>query len=233
MIQIDAISKDFEAGETTLRVLDRVSTTLRPGELTMLVGPSGCGKTTLLSILSGILTPTEGQVLVNGTNLTALRGRANAEFRRRHIGFVFQQFNLLPSLTAAENAAIPLVAAGVSLAEGVERARAVLAQVDLAAHADKLPRQLSGGQQQRVAFARALVHGPKLIVCDEPTSALDAQSGHQVMDILRANAVRPDTTVVVVTHDSRIFTFADRILSMSDGRLVNDTRGGSHVPQTA
>jgi putative ABC transport system ATP-binding protein len=146
---------------------------------------------------------------------------------------MFQQFNLLSALTAAENAAIPLVAAGVPLAEGVERARAVLAQVGLAAHADKLPRQLSGGQQQRVAFARALVHTPKLIVCDEPTSALDAQSGHQVMDILRANAVKPDTTVVVVTHDSRIFTFADRILSMSDGRLVNDTRGGSHVPQTA
>jgi putative ABC transport system ATP-binding protein len=142
-------------------------------------------------------------------------------FRRRNIGFIFQQYNLLPALTAAENAAVALIADGMAPAPARDKAAAILAQLGMAAHVDKLPRQLSGGQQQRVAIARALVHGPRLIVCDEPTAALDAATGHTVMDLLRAAAADARRCVLVVTHDNRIFNFADRIVEMEDGRIRN------------
>jgi putative ABC transport system ATP-binding protein len=142
--------------------------------------------------------------------------------RRRRIGFIFQQYNLLPSLTVAENAAIPLVTAGMKLSEASRRAQPVLERLGMAAHLDKLPRQLSGGQQQRVAIARALVHEPALVVCDEPTAALDAKTGHTVMELLRAVAAAPGRAVLVVTHDSRIHEFADRIVEMEDGRVLGE-----------
>jgi putative ABC transport system ATP-binding protein len=142
--------------------------------------------------------------------------------RRRRIGFIFQQYNLMPALTAAENAAIPLLADGVPDAEAEASATAVLAGIGMAEHCAKLPRQLSGGQQQRVAIARALIHNPDLLVCDEPTAALDARTGLAVMNILRERAKSPERAVLIVTHDSRIFHFADRIIEMSDGRIVKD-----------
>ena len=217
-----AVVKDFPNGDTSTRVLHGVDVSVETGRLTMLVGPSGCGKTTLLSILTGILSPTEGEVDVMGERITKLRGRSKALFRRRTLGFIFQQYNLLPALTAAENAAVPLVAAGVPLADASRRAERTLERIGMAAHARKLPNQLSGGQQQRVAIARALVHEPAVIVCDEPTAALDEQTGQTVMEILREIASEPRHAVLVVTHDNRIFHFADRIVRMNDGRIAGE-----------
>lgn len=229
LVQTKQIVKDFPAGDTDVRVLHDINVDIRAGELTMLVGPSGCGKTTLLSIMTGILTPTSGTVIIDGIDLTALRDREKVLFRRERLGFVFQQFNLLPALTAAENAAVPLIAAGVPFEEAITRAEGVLAEIGMGPHVEKKPSQLSGGQQQRVAFARALVHRPRVLVCDEPTSALDAATGQQVMEILRAVALQPDCAVIVVTHDNRIYHFADRMIHMADGRIERtEARGEIH-----
>jgi len=209
--------KTFGAGEDAVKVLRGVNFEVPRGEMTFLVGPSGCGKTTLLSVIAGLLNPTGGDLKVLGTPLARLKGSAAVEFRRKNLGFVFQQFNLLPALTAAENAAVPLLAAGWKRKAAVEKAETILSDLGLAARSRAMPNQLSGGQQQRVAFARALIHEPQLIVCDEPTSALDAETGHHVMELLRKVAVRPGRAVLVVTHDSRIFPFADRIAHMNDG----------------
>jgi len=216
------LNKDFSVGDETVRVLHDISAEIRMGELTMLVGPSGCGKTTLISILSGILSATSGSVEIMGTQLDALSDKQKTLFRREHIGFIFQQYNLLPALTAAENAAIALIAAGMDMPSAVARAAELLEQIGMKGQTQKLPRQLSGGQQQRIAIARALVHNPKLVVCDEPTAALDAKTGKSVMEILRKIANDPNRAVLIVTHDSRIYHFADRILEMSDGRIVGD-----------
>jgi putative ABC transport system ATP-binding protein len=216
------VVKDFDNGGNASRVLHGVDLEIESGRLTLLIGPSGCGKTTLLSILTGILTPSAGEVDVQNVRITDLRGARKARFRREHLGFIFQQYNLLPALTAAENAAIPLVADGVPLALAARRARATLARIGMADHADKRPNQLSGGQMQRVAIARALVHGPSVIVCDEPTAALDEQTGRTVMEILREIASDPANAVLVVTHDNRIYHFADRIVTMNDGRITGE-----------
>jgi putative ABC transport system ATP-binding protein len=221
------IVKDFASGDATARVLHGIDLDLRPGELTMLVGPSGCGKTTLLSIITGILTPTAGSVSIFGTDIGALRDRDRVAFRRHHLGFIFQQYNLLPALTAAENAALPLVAAGLSLTAASRDASAVLERIGMGSHLGKTPAHLSGGQQQRVAIARALVHAPRLVVCDEPTAALDAQTGLAVMDTLRDIALQQDRAVLVVTHDNRIFKYADRIVAMGDGRIESDQLNGA------
>jgi putative ABC transport system ATP-binding protein len=193
--------------------------------MTLLVGPSGCGKTTLISIFAGLLDPTEGQLQVLGQDLAHMTDRQKVAFRRKNIGFVFQQYNLLPALSAAENAAVPLLINGVARHQAVDRARDLLARVGLADRADALPAQLSGGQQQRVAIARSLIHEPRLLVCDEPTAALDAQSGKTVMELIRRVAVQPDRAVIVVTHDNRVFGFGDRIVSMSDGRIEGVDKG--------
>ncbi|HTY54569.1 MAG TPA: ABC transporter ATP-binding protein [Candidatus Binataceae bacterium] len=189
------------------------------GKLAMLSGPSGCGKTTLLCIISGVLRASSGEVTVFGEHLGAMSERDQIAFRLSAIGFVFQQSNLLPALTARENAAVPLIAVGCPRSIALEKATDVLQQLGIGAFADSLPIHLSGGQQQRVTIARALVHEPRLILCDEPTSALDAESGHTLMGLLRSIAVQPDRSVVVVTHDSRITEFADLLIAMEDGRI--------------
>jgi putative ABC transport system ATP-binding protein len=214
------LTKDFGEGEAVVHALRGVDMDVSAGQLTLLVGESGCGKTTLISIIAGLLDPTGGDVSVLGQDLRKLRGGRLVDFRGKNIGFVFQQYNLLPALTAAENAAVPLLIQGVRRPEAVKRACHILDQVGLGTRVNSLPSQLSGGQQQRVAIARALVHEPKLLVCDEPTAALDAQSGRTVMEILRKVAVQPGRAVIVVTHDSRVFGFGDRIVHMSDGRIV-------------
>jgi putative ABC transport system ATP-binding protein len=218
-VRCRGIRKSFPSGDGAIEVLHGIDFDVPAGELTMLVGPSGCGKTTLISIIAGILSPTEGAVEVCGTRLSALRDAEKAAFRRKSIGFVFQQYNLLPALTAAENAAIPLVAAGMPLSQAAKNAGEVLARIGMGAHLNKMPSQLSGGQQQRVAIARAVVHAPQIIVCDEPTAALDAQAGKTVLEILKAAALAPGRAVIVVTHDSRIYPFAGRIAAMEDGRI--------------
>jgi putative ABC transport system ATP-binding protein len=213
------LTKEFGDGDSKVLALRGVDLEVYPGQMTLLVGPSGCGKTTLISIIAGLLDPTQGEIEVLGQDLRQMRGRRLVEFRGAHIGFVFQQYNLLPALTAAENAAVPLIIAGRPRKEAVEKATAILEQVGMVEKARVQPAQLSGGQQQRVAIARALVHEPRLLVCDEPTAALDAHSGHVVMELLRRVAVQPGRAVIVVTHDARVFEFGDRIVYMSDGHI--------------
>ena len=196
----------------------------RFGELSFLAGPSGCGKTTLISVIAGLLERTAGELAVLGTRLDDLSGTARVLFRRRNVGFVFQQYNLLPALTAAENVAVPLLAAGTLRKAAVDRAKSLLSRLGLGSRTDALPRALSGGQQQRVALARALVHEPRLVVCDEPTAALDHANGEAVMGLLAGSAVHPDRGVIVVTHDTRVFHYADSIAHMDDGRIVDVVR---------
>lgn len=213
--------KEFGDGETRLRVLHEIDMDVLTSELTLLVGPSGCGKTTLISIVAGLLNPTHGEVELFGVKQSTLRGRKLVNFRANHVGFVFQQYNLLPALTAAENVAIPLLIQRWPRRKAIAQANETLASVGLADKLHAMPSQLSGGQQQRVAIARALVHGPRLLVCDEPTAALDAQSGRTVMELLRQVAVQPGRSVIVVTHDSRVLAYGDRTIEMADGRIVS------------
>jgi putative ABC transport system ATP-binding protein len=223
-----AVQKHFGAGDARVHVLRGVDFRACGGQLTFLVGPSGCGKTTLISVIAGLLDPSEGEVRLFGQEVGSLSPQDQVLFRRRHLGFVFQQYNLLPALTAAENAAVPLLAAGVKRAEAVARAKSLLAKLGLEKRCDAMPNKLSGGQQQRVALARALVHEPRLIICDEPTAALDHATGEAVMDLLASSAVHPGRAVIVVTHDSRVLHFADSIAHMDDGRVTHiEPRPGS------
>jgi putative ABC transport system ATP-binding protein len=189
------------------------------GATTFLVGPSGCGKTTLISIIAGLLTATSGSVKILGSEITKMRGGRVVRFRANNLGFIFQQFNLLPSLSAVENAAVSLVVRGSTLASAKRQAGVLLDRLGMEKNKWKYPNQLSGGQQQRVAIARALVHNPRIVISDEPTASLDAETGHEVMELLREVASGVDRAVVVVTHDNRIFPFADYIATMSDGRI--------------
>ena len=227
------IEKWFGAGEARVHALRGVDLEIRMGELAMLVGPSGCGKTTLLSVIAGLLDSNGGDLEVLGETPARMGKQERILFRRRNLGFVFQQYNLLPALTAAENVAVPLLAAGMNRNEAAGEATRLLAQLGMEERASSLPAQLSGGQQQRVALARALVHKPRLIVCDEPTAALDAKTGHTVMELLSKVAVSPDRAVIVVTHDSRVFEFADTIAHMDDGRIETVEPGAGHARQFA
>jgi putative ABC transport system ATP-binding protein len=213
------VIKTYGRGEAKVQALRGVDLEIPTGEMSLLVGPSGCGKTTLISIIAGLLEPTAGEVEVLGVRLHEIGGSQLVRFRGQNIGFVFQQYNLLPALTTAENAAVPLIVAGVPRKQAVEKAAEMLAAVGLGDKIKSRPAELSGGQQQRVAIARALVHEPRLLVCDEPTAALDAHSGQTVMELLRQVAVQPGRAVIIVTHDSRVYKFGNRIISMSDGHI--------------
>jgi putative ABC transport system ATP-binding protein len=221
--------KDYGSGNARVRALRGVDLEIAAGELTLLVGPSGCGKTTLISILAGTLDPTSGEVCVLDVPLKRLSKREKAAFRAKNVGFVFQQFNLLPALSAAENVAVPLVINGFTKAAAVSRAAEILSAVGLGDRLRSLPSQLSGGQQQRVAIARALVHHPRLIVADEPTSAIDAQTGQTIMELIRQVALQPERVTVVVTHDARVFSFGDRIVTLEDGRVAEPKHAGPVV----
>jgi putative ABC transport system ATP-binding protein len=215
------VTKTYGQGNAAVQALRGVDLDIRMAELLMLVGPSGCGKTTLISVLAGLLQRDAGDCSVLDHDFKQMPVHETTQFRGRNIGFVFQTFNLIPALTAAENVATPLLINGVKRRAAMEQADAVLKKVgfdDRMTHS--LPADLSGGQQQRVAVARAMVHDPHMIVCDEPTSALDSESGHMVMGLMRQFALGKDRVLVVVTHDSRIFEFADRIARMEDGRIT-------------
>lgn len=216
------VNKSFGDGGSRLQVLKGIDLDVHCGDITMLVGPSGCGKTTLLSIIAGTLGCDEGsgEVTVFGQDLRSMSRGGTTRFRAQHIGFIFQSFNLIPTLSCVENVSVPLLIQGRSTRHAERRAREVLEQVGLGDRMNHRPAQLSGGQQQRVAIARALVHEPRLIICDEPTAALDAKNGTLVMDLFETVARSPERAVLIVTHDNRIFPHANRIASMDDGQIV-------------
>jgi putative ABC transport system ATP-binding protein len=218
--RLRGISKSFGDGESRTKVLKGINLDVRSGDITMLVGPSGCGKTTLISIIAGTLAADEGELNVFGHDLRKLSKAKTTRFRAEHIGFIFQAFNLIPTLTCVENVSVPLLIQGVSASKAEKKAKEVLDKVGLAERFHHRPSQLSGGQQQRVAIARALVHEPRLIICDEPTAALDAKNGHVVMELFENVARGQDRAVLIVTHDNRIFHHANRIASKDDGQVV-------------
>ena len=230
-VRCKGIEKSFRAGETQIRVLRGTDFVAEAGKMNFLVGPSGCGKTTLISVFGGILSCEEGELDVLGHDLRTMRNGKLADFRLNNLGFIFQQFNLLPALNAEENASLPLVARGESNRRAERTARDLLERLGLEGQTKKMPSQLSGGQQQRVAIARALVHEPRLLICDEPTASLDAASGHTVMELLRDVALEGDRSVIVVTHDNRIFEFADRISRMADGQITRTESGNDGDPE--
>jgi putative ABC transport system ATP-binding protein len=217
------VVKVYDTGGQKVTALNKVNLEIERSKLMMLVGPSGCGKTTLISVIAGILDQDSGTCELFGENLLTMRNHEKLEFRAKNIGFVFQAFNLLPALNAAENVSVPLVINGMKRSEAERKAGNILEQVGLGERVTSLPSQLSGGQQQRVAIARALVHNPRLIVCDEPTSALDHETGHTVMKLLKDVALQEGRSLVIVTHDARIFEFADRIAEMDDGHILKVT----------
>lgn len=214
------VVKTYGKGEIAVRALKGVSLEARFGELLMIVGPSGCGKTTLLSVMCGTLRADSGTIELFGKSISSMPERELTAFRARNVGFIFQQFNLVPTLTAQENVSIPRLLNGAPYATAQQDAGAMLAQVGLGGREKSFPSQMSGGQQQRVAISRAMVHQPRLVICDEPTASLDAAAGQRAMDLLRESARHPDRCVIVVTHDSRIFHYADRIVEMDDGLVT-------------
>jgi putative ABC transport system ATP-binding protein len=213
------LGKTFGKGEGTVHALKGVNFEALCGELLMIVGPSGCGKTTLLSVICGTLEHDTGSVTVFGQDLAQLSSGKLTAFRGKNVGFVFQQFNLIPTWNAVENVSVPLLLNGSSTAEAESASAELLRDVGIGDKLRALPTELSGGQQQRVAIARALVHQPRLLICDEPTAALDAASGRKVLELIKTRVCSPERCVIVVTHDSRIFPFADRIAEMEDGQM--------------
>ncbi len=218
-ITADHLCRTFGEGEARTIAVNDVSLNVEMGEILYIVGPSGSGKTTLLSMVSGILRPTSGRVLVKGVDIWGLSASEDARFRLANIGFVFQDYHLFPHLTTAENVAIPLVLRGVDWDEALQTARGYLDIVGLGNRHDLAPVKLSGGEQQRVAIARAIVTQPDILILDEPTASLDGDTGRNVVSFVKSHLLSPSRAIVIVTHDARIYEFASAILHMEDGKL--------------
>jgi putative ABC transport system ATP-binding protein len=221
VLQANEIRKSFKEGREVVNVLNGVSLSLEPGEVTALEGPSGSGKTTLLSIVGCILTPSSGELLIDGERVDPKRSDQLPSIRRRSIGFVFQQFNLFPALTALENVEYALNIKGTRGPEARSQAQTALDKVGLSDRCSFLPQDLSGGQKQRVAIARALAGNPKVLLADEPTANLDSQMGMQILDLFRALAKQENRALLIVTHDPKVRTISDRVVRIQDGRLLN------------
>jgi putative ABC transport system ATP-binding protein len=219
-VELRQLSKTYREGDAERVVLREVSLSIARGEIVVLVGRSGSGKSTLLNLVAGIDRPTAGSVAVNGTDLTNLDEQARTRFRRRHIGFVFQFFNLIPLLTVEENLLLPLDLNGRAGDKGVVRARELLERVGLAGRGESYPERLSGGEQQRVAIARALIHEPDVILADEPTGNLDADTAAEVLELLDSMAREAGRTVLMATHSREVIGVADRIFTVQRGGLV-------------
>ncbi|MGD2124194.1 MAG: ABC transporter ATP-binding protein [Gemmatimonadota bacterium] len=222
LVKLEGLSKSYREGQHVHAILSDASASLFPGEFVALLGPSGSGKSTLLNLLSGIDTPDSGKVVVDGVSLTDVSERERTLFRRRYIGFIFQFFNLLPTLTVEENLLLPLELAGRAGEEERHRARELLAQVGLEGREATFPDRLSGGEQQRVAVARALIHEPALVLADEPTGNLDTRTGARILNLLKDLASHRGVTLLVVTHSAEVASAADRVLRIQDGRLLED-----------
>ncbi len=220
IISCNDVVKTFNSGDAEVKALQGITLDVYEHELLMLVGPSGCGKTTFVSAITALLPFDSGSCKVLGKEIATMSHEEKTAFRGKNIGFVFQSFNLLPSLTALENVALPLTIAGIKRAEALHSAREMLKAVELEQKADTKPGNLSGGQQQRVAIARALVHAPKIVICDEPTSSLDHKSGQVVMELLKKMTKEKGATMIVVTHDNRVYKYADRMAHMEDGKII-------------
>ena len=230
-VHVRGVTKTFGTAENRTQALKGVDFDARLGELLMVVGPSGCGKTTLLSVIAGTLAFEDGKIDVFETPLHDLETAAITDFRKRNVGFIFQQFNLIPTLNLVENVSVPLLINGARRSAAEAKAAALLDRLGLGGRGYDRPLNLSGGQQQRVAIARALVHEPKLVICDEPTSALDKETGAQIMELLRDIARQPNRCVIVVTHDNRVFKYADRMTEMEDGRVSRVHESGAGPEQ--
>lgn len=228
-INCRGIFKSFGDGETQHSVLHGIDLQVQRGEFFMLTGPSGCGKTTLLTIISGILPLDKGTLELFGKRVDLLSKQQWALFRQDNIGFVFQTFNLIPSFTAVENVCLPLIIKGFSKPKALEKAYSLLLLMGMSKKADYIPQELSSGEQQRVAIARSLINEPRLIICDEPTSNLDQVAGSKIMVLLKETLLNPNRTIVVVTHDKRIYKFADRIAKMNDGIITEIFRAEDEV----
>ena len=218
-IRGSGVEMTYHSGRQSFKVLKGIDLQVQQGDIQLLMGPSGSGKTTLLSILAGLLTPTGGQVLLRGEDITRMSRSQLAKFRLHNIGFIFQGFNLFPALNAIENIEVALNIKGIKGTQARDQAEHLLEQVGLGEKGKHLPRDLSGGQKQRVAIARALAGHPPLIMADEPTAALDSSSGRAVIDLLKGLAKEEGATVLMVTHDPRIVDVADRILDLEDGMI--------------
>ena len=223
LVQTQNLTKTYGSGPTAVTALDHVSMQVQDGEFVAIMGPSGCGKSTLLHLIGGLDAPSTGEVLINGTSLSEMTDDQLTELRRRSIGFVFQFFNLIPVLTAAENAALPVTLDGTRPADATVKAGEWLERFGLAERSSNRPDQLSGGEQQRVAIARALVADPTLILADEPTGNLDTRSGDEIAALLRKVSKTYKRTILMVTHDPRIAAYADRIIFLKDGKVVDET----------
>jgi putative ABC transport system ATP-binding protein len=230
-IRLEAATKHYRTAAGLVRAVDGIDAVIESGTSVAIVGPSGCGKSTLLALIGGLESPTGGRVSVYGRDLGALREPLRARYRREDVGFVFQSYDLLPFLTAAENVAFQLSLHGEN--DGRARSLELLVSLGLEDHADKLPDQLSGGQRQRVGIARALAHSPRLILADEPTGELDSQTSTSVMDLLVAAQQRLGATLVVVSHDRGVAERLDRVLAMRDGRLAAPSMTAEEYPRGA
>jgi putative ABC transport system ATP-binding protein len=225
-VKADKLVKWFGEGEAKTYAVRDVSFEAYFGEILYIEGPSGSGKTTLLSIISGILRPNSGTVTVEGTDIWSLTSDQLADFRLNKVGFVFQDYHLFPKLTTVENAAIPLILKRVDWNESINMAAKYLEIVGLKDRVQLTPVKLSGGEQQRVAIARAIASSPDIMIFDEPTASLDGETGRRIVDFVKKNIMNENRCIIIVTHDSRIFEYADRIMKMADGKIIGVAKGG-------
>jgi putative ABC transport system ATP-binding protein len=226
VLETKSVTKEYRMGEVSVKALDGVDFDVQKGEFVAIMGPSGSGKSTLLHLLGGLDSPTSGEVILSGQRLASLSDDAITRFRRQKVGFIFQFYNLLPTLTAAENVALPLLIDGQAAANHQQRIEELLSLVGLGDRAAHRPDQLSGGQQQRVAIARAFVNAPEIVLADEPTGNLDSRSGTAILDLLRKTCRELDATIAMVTHDPRAASYASRIVFLKDGRVVHCLSNG-------